>query len=76
MGCGVELKSPHDTFFKKLSHKLFGCPTFWSIKPAFKCPICGKKYRCYWDGNDIDGHGIDICNECASDINKARKEKS
>ena len=49
-----------------LFHKLFKCPTFWQIKPAFKCPECGKTYRCYWDGHDIAGRGINICNACAS----------
>lgn len=49
-----------------LFHKLFKCPTFWRIKPAFKCPECGKTYRCYWDGNDIKERGINICNACAS----------
>ena len=48
----------------KLIHYLFKCPTFWSIKPAFVCPGCGKKYRCYWDGNDILDLGTDYCNAC------------
>jgi len=48
----------------KLKHKLFDCPTFWNLKPSFQCPICGHKYRCYWDGNDCFGL-IDVCNKCA-----------
>jgi hypothetical protein len=24
--------------------------------------------RCYWDGNDVEGHGIDYCNKCAADL--------
>ena len=49
-------------------HKLFRCPTFWKIKTSFKCPKCGKKYRCYWDGNDVKGHGVDYCNKCAKEL--------
>ncbi len=54
------------TIVQRVFHKLFRCPSFWSIKPAFQCPECGKKYRCYWDGNDIIGRGTDICNACAN----------
>ena len=53
---------------KKAKHKLFNCPTFWKIKPSFKCPSCGKTYRCYWDGNDIDGVGINYCDNCTETI--------
>lgn len=53
------------TFLGRVFHKLFKCPTFWQLKPAFKCPICGDTYRCYWDGNDVDGLGIDVCTPCA-----------
>lgn len=49
-------------------HKLFFCPTFWNLEPPFHCPICTKPYWCYWDGNDIEGHGIDICHTCAKVI--------
>ena len=56
-------KTKRRTKWQKLKHYLFKCPTFWRIKPAFECPICGKKYRCYWDGNDTD-KGINICNDC------------
>jgi len=60
------------SFFKRLSHKLFSCPTFWSWTPAFTCPGCGKTYRCYWDGNDVEGHGIDYCNKCARKLEENR----
>ncbi len=50
---------------KRWYHKLFKCPTFWKLKSSFTCPKCGEKYRCYWDGNDIAGVGIDYCNSCA-----------
>lgn len=53
------------TFWQRWSHKLFHCPTFWRLKAAFKCPECGKTYRCYWDGNDCDG-GINLCGRCAT----------
>ena len=52
-----------------LFHKLFTCPTFWSFKPAFKCPVCGKTYRCYWDGCDVIGVGIDLCLKCGQKKN-------
>ena len=55
-------------WLKRWHHKLFKCPTFWKLKPYFTCPGCGKKYRCYWDGNDIEGVGIDYCNNCAKDL--------
>ena len=50
---------------KNVFHKLFKCPTFWRIHSSFTCPKCGRKYRCYWDGNDVIGHGIDYCDACA-----------
>ena len=56
---------------KKLLHYLFRCPTFWSFKPYFKCPECGATYRCYWDGHDIVGRGINICGKCASKENQS-----
>lgn len=49
---------------KKLMHKLFKCPTFWTLKPSFQCPGCGKEYRCYWDGNDELGLGVNYCDSC------------
>jgi len=52
-------------FWHRFRHKLFKCPTFWRFKPSFHCPICGKGYNCYWDGNDIEDVGIDVCNKCA-----------
>ena len=60
---GNDLKN---NFWKRAYHKLFKCPTFWKIKPRFKCPCCGETYRCYWDGNDVAGHGIDYCDACAA----------
>ena len=55
---------------KRWYHKLFKCPTFWNLKLQFTCPECGGKYRCYWDGNDIAGVGIDYCNDCAKVLGK------
>jgi hypothetical protein len=55
------------TKIQKLKHYLFDCPTFWRIKPAFKCPICGATFRCYWDGGDIGGHN-DVCCKCYDDM--------
>jgi phage/plasmid primase-like uncharacterized protein len=64
-------------FFKRVHHKMFNCPSFWSLKTSFECPGCGKKYRCYYDGNDIAGHGTNYCNKCAKVLeDKNGKEKS
>ena len=49
---------------KTIIHKLFHCPTFWSWKRTYTCPECGKKYRCYWDGNDCTCGVINLCNKC------------
>ncbi len=56
-------------FWRRVYHKLFNCPTFWRIKPAFKCPGCGKKYRCYWEGNDTQ-FGINYCDSCDKILNR------
>ena len=69
MGMVISIKSKG--FFGSWYHKLFACPTFWKLKPMFRCPECGKKYRCYWDGNDVTGHGIDYCNKCAKKLEAA-----
>jgi len=73
MGCVVTIESPYKSFLKKLTHYLFNCPSFWSIKPRYHCSKCGAGFRCYWDANDIEGHGIDICNRCAKKIEEARQ---
>lgn len=64
MGFTIEIITKRN-FFQRWYHYLFKCPSFWRIKPAFKCPKCGKTYRCYWDGNDVKGHGINYCTPCA-----------
>lgn len=56
------------SFLRRWRHKLFSCPTFWKSKPAFTCPKCGKKCRCYWDGNDVEGYGINYCDKCAKQL--------
>jgi hypothetical protein len=63
MGYVVEIHSPYNTWWKRWKHYLFSCPTFWRLKPAYRCSICGKRYRCYWDLNDTD-KGINICRNC------------
>lgn len=55
-------------FFRKWLHYLFSCPTFWSMKGAFVCIICGQRKKCYYDGNDIKDVGTDICDRCAKAI--------
>lgn len=71
---GIIIEIPKKTFFKRWNHKLFHCPTFWNVKGRFKakyaCSICGSGYRCYWDAHDIEGYGIDICDNCAKKINQ------
>ena len=62
---GIVINVKRKPLLKRIIHKLFFCPTFWRLKPRFQCPRCGKKYRCFWDGNDIEGHGTDYCNKCA-----------
>jgi hypothetical protein len=59
---GIMIVVQRRPFIKRWMHKLFDCPTFWK-KPSFVCPICGKKYRCYWDGHDSYGF-INVCNTC------------
>jgi hypothetical protein len=55
-------------FLRRWWHKLFLCPTFWGLEQSFTCPGCGKGYRCYWDGNDVEGHGQDYCDKCAKQL--------
>lgn len=55
-------------FFKRVWHKLFHCPTFWSWTTSFTCPGCKSTYRCYWDGNDVEGYGINYCTPCAKKL--------
>ena len=61
-------------FLKRWKHKLFNCPTFWKLKTSFNCPKCKKTYRCYWDGNDVSGHGVDYCNKCTKILEGASEE--
>lgn len=57
---------PRKPWAQRLWHYLFDCPTFWQWKRAFTCPLCGAKYRCYWDGHDSDcGAGTSLCTSCA-----------
>jgi hypothetical protein len=63
-------------FLKRWWHKLFNCPTFWSIKPRFTCPLCGEHYRCYWDGNDVEGFGKDYCIKCTAALERISHENN
>lgn len=59
------LSIPRKPFIQRLRHYLFDCPTFWQWHRAFTCPLCGGKYRCYWNGHDSDcGAGINLCTSC------------
>jgi hypothetical protein len=48
----------------RLIHKLFYCPTFWLLMPAFRCPDCGQRYRCVWDGADCQCGVVHLCARC------------
>ena len=61
--------NPSRRGFSRWVHLLFSCPTFWRIKPAFQCPICGATYRCCWDGYDV-GEKINVCYTCAERYEK------
>ena len=73
MGIVIEIK--RKPFIKRWIHKLFKCPTFWNSvwnnirksKPFYRCPKCKKAMHCFWDGNDVTGKGIDLCNNCANE---------
>jgi transcription elongation factor Elf1 len=65
---GIVMGIKRESFIKHWIHKLFQCPTFWKLKASFTCPECGKKYRCYWDGNDVANHGINYCDKCAEKL--------
>ena len=65
---GIVVRIRRKSLLKRCYHKLFECPTFWSFKPHFTCPGCGATYRCYWDGNDITGHGINYCETCRKEL--------
>lgn len=58
--------------FQRWAHKLFNCPTFWRIKPFFRCPGCGAGFRCYWDGHDVLGVGKDYCAKCENELSPFR----
>jgi hypothetical protein len=53
--------------WEKLMKRIFG---------VFKCPICGKRYRSYWDGNDILGWGTDICGNCYTKIDDGKLNRA
>lgn len=71
MGTVINIK--RKTLLKHWYHKLFQCPTYWTFKGSFTCTQCGKRKRCYWDGNDMTGHGTDICERCARYIDRTCK---
>jgi hypothetical protein len=62
--------------WKKVKHLLFHCHTFWQWKRAYKCPVCGKRYRCYWDGNDVVDWGTDICADCYKKIDAGELKRA
>lgn len=61
--------------WKRWNHKLFHCWSFWKLRRRYECPICGHRYRCYWDGNDTHGM-IDVCNKCAKKPTPTKERQS
>lgn len=62
--------------WRRWYHKLFQCAGFWKFwrdKP-FHCPICGKGYTCYWDGNDTNGM-INLCDKCVTSVKEKYMSK-
>ncbi len=51
---------------KKIFHYLFSCPTFWHYSRWYKCPDCGCRFPCYWDGSDCLCGKIHLCMRCNS----------
>ncbi len=52
------------TLMFKIKH-FFKCTCKLWEQPAFACPECSKKYRCYYSGNDCSCGTINLCNSCA-----------
>lgn len=50
----------------KIKH-FFTCTCKLWETPVFTCPDCGKKYRCYFSGNDCWCGVIHLCNSCAKE---------
>lgn len=75
-GIGYKFRLGEDMIkgLKKVIHKLFHCSTFWHPKYWFKCPRCGKVYKCYWDGNDVAGFGTNFCNKCAAFLEDVKEK--
>ena len=69
---------PQKPFLKRWEHKLFHCPTFWKmlfgLKKKYSCPRCNATYLCYWDGNDVTGHGTNFCNTCANELENTKSD--
>jgi len=71
--CSVAtIQSSYKTFWNRWNHKLFHCPTFWKmllgVRKKYRCSICNKPFLCFWDANDIEGYGTNICSKCAKYI--------
>ena len=63
---GVVVTFKRKPFLKHWFHKLFECGTYWNPRTWYHCTRCSKTLKCYWDGNDVTGHGIDFCDKCAA----------
>jgi hypothetical protein len=59
--------------FRRWWHLLFACPTFWRSGLSYTCPVCDKHFRCYWDGQRVEGYERHCCNRCAKKILDFRK---
>ena len=59
-----ENRSPLEKVFARLCSRRWW-HSWFAREWRSLCPKCGRRIRYYWDGNDIEGHGTDICNRCA-----------
>ena len=64
MGMVMSIKTPakHSAW----RHRLWLCKNYWRPQHWYMCPSCNRTMRCYWDGNDVIGHGTDYCDKCAA----------
>ena len=52
---------------KRRKHYIEKCLTFWNPKEWYKCPDCGDRFPCYYDGHDCKCGKIGLCPACAKE---------
>lgn len=66
--------NPFTTWLRTWNHKLLHCPTFWTIRPSFHCPLCGHGIRCsFCDGHERGGY-THVCAACASEYDQVENK--